>query len=282
MLILYADDSDEEDEGREEAEDDDDDARFLTLLDNVTECMVDLAHALGAQFIIGMQTLFPQLMKYARVSTHHSLRATVIGAMAEAIKGAHALPSSELVLQLFQLGLNGMANRQADPDIQRTAAFLCGILIEMGGKSMEAYIANALQALHPLFASPDPTVIDNACGAVARIITAFPDSPHVPIEHILPILLPALPLKKDHQEDEPVWKCVAELTKVSKVNTQGAMVVALLETLLQGIEQDPPLQPEIIELLKLTLNGWFPTLQALSSSTPALISLLHKVVNKKM
>jgi hypothetical protein len=244
--------------------------------------MVDLAHALGAQFTTAMQILFPQLMKYARNSAHHSLRATAIGAIAEAIKGAHALPPPELTAQLFRLGLNGLANRQADPDIQRTAAFLCGVLIEMGGHSMETQITNTLQALHPLFGSPDPTVIDNACGAVARIIIAFPDSPHVPIEYILPTLLPTLPLRKDHQEDEPVWKCVAELTRSPKVNARGETVVALLETILRGMDQTPPLQPELKDLLKNALSGWFPALQDLSTSTPSLIPLLHTVANKNL
>eukprot|EP00026_Physarum_polycephalum_P001374 Phypoly_transcript_01375.p1 GENE.Phypoly_transcript_01375~~Phypoly_transcript_01375.p1 ORF type:complete len:1095 (+),score=165.56 Phypoly_transcript_01375:41-3286(+) len=273
--------SEDEEGGPAEEEEEDDDARFLTLLDNVTECMVDLAHALGSQFTTAMQAFFPQLMKYARNSAHHSLRATSIGAMAETIKGAHTLPPPDLTSQLFQLGLNGMTNRQADPDIQRTAAFLCGVVIEMGGNNMETQITNALQALHPLFGSPDPTVIDNACGAVARIILTFPDSPHVPIEFILPTLLPALPLRKDHQEDEPVWKCVAELTRSAKVNAQGETTVALLETILRGLE-NPPLQPQLKDLLKHALGGWFPTLQALSSSTPSLVPLLHTVTNKNL
>ena len=252
---------------------------------------MDLAHALGAQFAAAMQALFPQLMKYARNSAHHSLRATAIGAMAEAVKGARVLPPLELMSQLFQLGLTGMTNRQADPDIQRTAAFLCGVLIEMGGNSTEAYLTNTLQALHPLFASPDPTVIDNACGAVARIITTFPASPNVPIEYILPTLLPALPLRKDHQEDEPVWRCVAELTTSPKVNVQGQgeTAAALLAAIMRGMEQDPPLHPDLVDLLRLSLRRWLPTLQALSSSSnpsssspSSLTSLLHALASKQL
>jgi importin-4 len=242
--------------------------------------MVDLAHALGASFGPCFQAIFPTLMKYARPTVHHSLRAAAIGAMAEATKGADTPPTPEMTVQLFQLGLTGLTNRTANPDIQRTSAFLCGVLLELGKDLLESYVLNTLQGLHPLFGSPDPTVVDNACGAVSRIITTFPNSPHVPLEHVLPILLAALPIRQDHQEDEPVWKCVVTLCRLSKVTAVAETVVQLVGAIARGLEQVPSLSPAIVEELRITVRAWLPQLQAMSGSVEALPALLQAISNK--
>lgn len=270
-----------DDEDGEAEDEEDDDSRFLSLLDNVTECMVDLAHALGKLFVPHMDDLFPLLMKYSRKKAHHSLRSTAIGAMAETINGADALPSSpEMITQLCQLGLMGLTDPELDPDIQRTSAFLCGVLVELGGSNMESFVLQILQGIHPLYSSPDPTVIDNACGAVARIINAFPNSPHVPLEHILPILLPALPIKRDHQEDEPVWKCVGMLCKDPRMVGAGEGVMgAILGAVVRGLEQVPPLEGAVLTRLRNDFSAALPVLQPLSAS-PVLAPLLQTINSK--
>lgn len=272
--------SDDEDE--EEEEEEDDDSRFLSLLDNVTECMVDLAHALGQIYVSQMDTIFPLLMKYSRKSAHHSLRSTSIGAMAETIKGADALPSSpEMITQLCQLGLAGLTNPDMDPDIQRTSAFLCGVLVELGGSKMESFVLQILQAIHPLYSSRDPTVIDNACGAVARIILTFPNSPSVPLEHILPILLPALPIKRDHQEDEVVWRCVGMLCRQPRVIGGGeAAVAALLGAVQRALDQSrPALEAPVLALLRADLAAALPLLLPFSASA-TVAPLLQAITSK--
>jgi hypothetical protein len=51
--------------------------------------------------------------------------------------------------------------------------------------------------------------VDNACGAVARIISSAPQA--VPLQHVLPVLLTALPLREDHEEDATVWTCLTKI-----------------------------------------------------------------------
>jgi hypothetical protein len=55
--------------------------------------------------------------------------------------------------------------------------------------------------------------VDNACGAVCRLILAHPNA--VPIEEVIPVLLQHLPLKTDYAENEPVYQCLIQLIRAS-------------------------------------------------------------------
>ena len=62
-----------------------------------------------------------------------------------------------------------------------------------------------LQHLKPLIESPKKSYVnvsDNACGAVSRIILKTPDI--LPLEHVVPLLVAALPLERDYAEYEVV------------------------------------------------------------------------------
>ncbi len=281
-LTPCADESNGEDA---EEEEEDDDSRFLELLDTVTECLVDLAHALGALFAPFMDILFPHLLTLARDTAHHSIRATAYGAMAEVIKGAASLPSPSIASQLFQFGISGMNNKQQD--IQRTAAFLSGVMLQLGGSSTEAYVPQILLALSALFNSKSAVVVDNACGAVARIITTFPSSPYVPLDRILPIFLPALPLKDDRQEDEPVWSCILALSKSPQITSTKEGVVQLFIVMARGLLQEPPMEQTIYNEVAAVVRAWLPQLQAIATSSAFafisatdFVSLLQVVANK--
>ena len=66
-----------------------------------------------------------------------------------------------------------------------------------------------LQNIHSIFATmaqQEHNVIDNACGAVARIMYAHCNK--IPLEQIFPNFLAALPLREDYQENEPVFNCI--------------------------------------------------------------------------
>lgn len=68
-----------------------------------------------------------------------------------------------------------------------------------------------LQGIYPCFTASDkqdPAILDNACGAVARIITSHQS---VPLDQILPVLLNALPLRDDYNENEPVFSALMYL-----------------------------------------------------------------------
>jgi hypothetical protein len=70
-----------------------------------------------------------------------------------------------------------------------------------------------LQTLAGLFndTSGVPNLLDNATAAVCRMIVA--GASLIPLPQVLPALLKYVPLRKDFQENEAVYKCIFELVK---------------------------------------------------------------------
>ena len=52
----------------------------------------------------------------------------------------------------------------------------------------------------------EPTVIDNACGTIARLIMAMGDA--LPVGELLPAMVNALPLRDDFEENVTVYNCL--------------------------------------------------------------------------
>ncbi len=52
---------------------------------------------------------------------------------------------------------------------------------------------------------------DNAAGCVSRMILKHKDA--VPVAEVLPVLVGLLPLKKDYEENEPIYQCIGMLCK---------------------------------------------------------------------
>lgn len=114
---------------------------------------------------------------------------------------------------------------------KRNAAFLAGIGCEQGKANIPATdYAALLQPLGAIFAqqqAPTPPTddslgglseatavcVDNAAAAVARMIMANPSA--IPMSQVLPVLLAALPLKKDMAENEAVYTCLLGLTQMN-------------------------------------------------------------------
>jgi hypothetical protein len=69
-------------------------------------------------------------------------------------------------------------------------------------------------------------VTDNACGAVARMISK--NTAAVPLDQVLPVLVGALPLKKDYAEYEPVFECLLGLAQ-SAHPLLGAHIPAIVQ-----------------------------------------------------
>lgn len=98
--------------------------------------------------------------------------------------------------------------------VRSNACYAMGLLCEFGGNAMHPQYMAILQGLHPLFTQqPTPEVMDNACGAVSRMIMAAPAQ--LPLDKVFPVLLTALPLKKDFVENETVFKMLLSLFRVN-------------------------------------------------------------------
>ena len=118
-----------------------------------------------------------------------------------------------------------------------------------------------MQLLYPLF-NIDPNVNDasaacrdNACGAIARMITAQPAA--CPLDQILPILLKCLPIVNDDAENEPVYQCLVDLAKANLGDLGGALKNDVLRVVKHAFESNEGEGVKISDELKADLKTVF-------------------------
>lgn len=93
-------------------------------------------------------------------------------------------------------------------------------------------------------------VVDNTCGALARIILTHHKS-SIPLDQILTALLDSLPLKEDHQENEPIIQCFIHLLKSGNNHAAKNMtrIIKYFASILGKLSQQG-IQQEVIEILR--------------------------------
>mmetsp|Transcript_63949 Transcript_63949/g.202345 ORF Transcript_63949/g.202345 Transcript_63949/m.202345 type:complete len:485 (-) Transcript_63949:57-1511(-) len=159
--------SDEEEDDLDEGGDEADEE----LLDRLSDLMPAVCHAVGPQ---EYAPLFAQqleaLLRWTKPQRSDGERATAVAALAEVGKelGAPAFLAPHLPrvlpVMIKEVTCDDSGNR-------RNAAYAIGVWVEFGGEAAHPHLARLLGALHPLFnPKEDRGVLDNACGAVARMV----------------------------------------------------------------------------------------------------------------
>jgi hypothetical protein len=151
--------------------------------------------------------------------------AAAAGSAAAAASSALAHRALPLVLEdLRPDGAAAAAASSSDPPDatnRQNAAFAVGALAEACPAAAAAHVGRVLQALHPHFAPlaglapgsapasvEEPSVLDNAAGAVGRLVAAL-GSEMPQLEQVLPLLARALPLREDLGETLPAVRALA-------------------------------------------------------------------------
>ena len=243
-FMCYDDDDDDDDE---EADHDN------VLVDALSDCVGAIAKACGKEFTRYLSGIYDPLMRYTRASRPTYDRIMALGLLAEIVQGIEAavIPFAP---KLLTLALQSM--QDPSPGVKRNAAFLCGMVMLHGGSATASQARAALTALFPLtnelsgakkgatsFAYSDrAAIVDNACGAIARIIVGIPAA-QLPLAEMLPHYLSHLPLKFDHEEDAVVFRSLAHLSA-----TAWQQVAPHMGRILQIIAMS--LTPEAIVELK--------------------------------
>jgi importin-4 len=179
------------------------------VIETALDVVVGLATALGRQFGELWKMFEKPIVKMASAQDPDE-RSTVTGVIGECIAagmGDSVTPSTEKLLRLLLHRLS-----DEDPDTKSNAAYGMGLLIENSTDS-----ATYLPSYNPILAKLEPLLSieqskDNAAGCVSRMIIAHPDK--VPIEHVLPAIVKLLPLKKDFDENKPIYDCIVGLCKL--------------------------------------------------------------------
>jgi len=200
----------------------------------------------------------PHISKYYKKTKALSDRSMAIGCLGEVVSGIKAgvTPHTEVLLTLFLKALG-----DDEEEVRSNAAFGIGVLCAYTQVDIRAQYPTILTALYPLFQGQSlQNVTDNAAGAVSRMIIAHPDA--VPLDQVLPVLTSALPVKRDYEENEPVFQCLFTLFR-SQNSWVFNHVPQFLGIFAQVLAPEGQLkehtQRELVELIR-ALNGQFTNL----------------------
>lgn len=175
------------------------------LISSATDLIGAMANVYAQDFIEPLKQLLPKVTKYYAPSRSASDRATAIGSLGEIITGMKEAitPFTGEILTVLSRGL-----QDEDTGIRSNAAFASGVLIEHSQTDLTQHYQALLGAIHPLLEGGKADnedaqrASDNACGCLSRMIIKSQNA--VPLEQVVPILLAALPLKRDMAEWSPV------------------------------------------------------------------------------
>ncbi|KDO29492.1 hypothetical protein SPRG_06032 [Saprolegnia parasitica CBS 223.65] len=230
------------DEASEHDEDEDDeDLEGGSVLDNLTELLGSMAKCFGPAFDQLWSQLFPFAVQYANGPHPDKDRAAILGCFGEVLPEVQNLSYVPTVLPLMLKACAG-----ENTSVQRNAAFALGMLVKMSGASLAPQYLQVLQALHPLFASEEEGVVDNAASAVAKMIMTHPDS--VPLDAVMPVFLKALPLKADFTETESVFTCLLGLLQAQNpvvLNAMPQVAAIFAQSLSEDSDVDDDVQVKI-------------------------------------
>jgi len=173
------------------------------VISSASEVIGSMALILGEQFKEFFEGFYPSIVQFYNPETkapnERNMALGTLGEITAGIKGA-ITPYTEEILKVLMAGLKDENN-----EVNSNAAYSIGILCEYTQLDISNYYPEILSSLSPLFNSTSlPQTIDNACGAVARLLLRYPNV--VPIEQVLPTFFNALPLKSDFEENVPVVK----------------------------------------------------------------------------
>ena len=237
------------------------------VMDAVTDLIGILAQVTGPAFVPHFDILFPNLMHFATGQRVHSDRSMAIGCFAEVIAeiGPAAEKYAELLLPLIAMGL-----KDEMESVRRNSAFCMATFVDAAGSALGGHFLQILECLRPLCtraanqqsADSGGADVDNALSAVAKMIKAAPE--RVPLEHVIPVMLAALPLRADYSEGPSVYGSLSAL-----ILANNPVVLANLPSLLSSLGQELVASKTVDE----TKGIIFSTLQAMKNS-PTLQPLL--------
>jgi hypothetical protein len=237
------------------AEDDDEeeDAEGGSVLESASELIGVLGKCYGEHFLATFQELFPNFLAFATGLRASRDRAAAVGCFAEVLRELG--PSSlNFVESVFPVVIQGLASDNYV--LKANSAFCVGILAEISGDKLYSAYEQILHAVRPLFAGDgtDDVVVDNAAAAVARLIIAGVGS--VPLEHVLPVFLGALPLKADFDENAVVFKCLNGLVK-SQNPAVVSFIPQIIEVYAKSLAPSSSVDEEEQEEIKVCVRGLF-------------------------
>lgn len=189
-------------------DDENDDSEYLVALRELAgEVLPKFGHALPQQeFELYFGRALPLLLqKYekARNKEHlNSERSLVYGTLSECFSALKECTGHwfDRVIEMYLVGV-----QDQHEEARQNAVFGIGELALYSGEKAYTHYPQILHALSQIVqVEKEEGVLDNICGALARLIIA--NSLLVPLEHVLPVFVQKIPLRKDFNENNSVFK----------------------------------------------------------------------------
>merc|ERR1711991_321089 len=196
--------------------------------DYCCEMLEAVIGAMGPLFEDQFDILQPIIAKRMHHTRQPYDRTSAIGIIATATRdmGNVAAKYGE---ELLPLMVNGLSDE--DDEVQRNSVYAAGLMISRDPQRFEQFVQPTLQGVGMLLSEDrEPTVIDNACGTIARLIMAMGDA--LPVGELLPAMVNALPLRDDFEENVTVYNCLFGLYAQNH-----AVALSLLPNVIAAISQ---------------------------------------------
>ncbi|KAF9580196.1 hypothetical protein BGW38_003260 [Lunasporangiospora selenospora] len=228
--------------------DEDEQAEFDALLiSSASDLVGGLAGALGESFVPYAKVFIPHIAKYYSNNKPTSERSMAIGSLGDISSGMGA-GVTEFTETIYPMLLKALGDKEEE--VRSNAAFSVGVLVQNSNIDISSQYPALLTALYPLFQGQSMEIVtDNACGAVARMIMKHPNA--VPLDQVLPVFIQALPLKRDFEENEPVYKLLFSLIRSQNASVAphiGHLMKVFTEVLSKEDELKPHTRAEMVEI----------------------------------
>eukprot|EP01121_Diplochlamys_sp_Union-15-3_P015584 TRINITY_DN5188_c0_g1_i1.p1 TRINITY_DN5188_c0_g1~~TRINITY_DN5188_c0_g1_i1.p1 ORF type:complete len:831 (+),score=142.12 TRINITY_DN5188_c0_g1_i1:157-2493(+) len=242
------DDSDDEDEENEV------ESEIAQLFTSTTVFIADLSKVFGNYFLNYFELIEELLRYHLNPSSVPGFREDVIACCAEVCRalGPHIHYKLDILAAAAIAGLKD----EYEP-VRCNSAYLTGTLCEYGGEKVLQYYPQFLELLSHLFNKNSiPGTIDNASGALGRMITAYPMA--VPLQQVLPVLIDSLPLRVDFQESHSTYGALISLFYKSNEAIVPFIprIVVLFSDLVTDQNVPSDVQAEMTKVLKVLISQY--------------------------
>lgn len=182
------------------------------ILGNTTDVIIEMARALGDQFLPYLTRIGPSLVQYLGDSHPKSDIIMVIGCLAETFAACTA--AIPVYFNDFMQILIKNA-KTTDSGLNRNVSYAIGILAENSGPLLGQHINACLEALNNMYAvSEEQEAKDNIVSASCRLMQNYPTS--VPLDQMLQFVFTRIPFTGDLNENETVLKYAFNLYSLCK------------------------------------------------------------------
>ena len=183
------------------------------ILGNTTDVIIEMARALGDQFLNYLTLIGPSLVRYLDDSHPKSDIIMVIGCLAETFAACRAAIPVYFG-DFLQILLKN--SKTDDSGLNRNISYAMGILADNSGPMLSQHIPACLEALNTMYAaSSEQDSKDNIVSASCRLMQYYANQ--VPLEAMLPFVLSKIPFTGDVNENETVLKYSFNLYSIGKL-----------------------------------------------------------------